>query len=318
MRFVVAGMLAAAVALSAGTGTAGERDLVHALLFQGRTVSLAALDPTTLAQHGRLVPLGRAEGSVSSDRLGNRLAVASAGAGIVIVDTRRMRVTWRLPRGRLVRAASWVAPNRLLVAEHGSVLLLDPVRKRIVGRSQYDGLVVASARWSGGLVLLAHRSEGEIGPARLIVVGPGARTRSVDLDRILAGWASGPTGQVPFNRAQPGLAVDPGGGRAFVAGGTQVATIDLATLVVEYRGAERTLQKVATGPRRSAAWLGEGALAVTGSDESVTGRTLASTPFGLRYVTSAGVRSSTTGRPTSARPVGLPSPTASATARGAR
>jgi len=32
----------------------------------------------------------------------------------------------------VVRAVAWLSPSNLLVAEHGSVLLLDPNRKRIV------------------------------------------------------------------------------------------------------------------------------------------------------------------------------------------
>lgn len=290
MRRVVAGLLAAAIALIAGTGTAGGRDPLHGLVFQGRTVSLVALEPATLAQRGRLLPLGRAQGSVSADTLGTRLAVASAGSGIVVVDTRRMLVTWRLPRGRLVRAVAWLAPDRLLVAEHGGVLLLDPVRKRVVARGDYDGVVSGFARWSEGLVLLTRRNEGEINPARLVVVGPGARTRTVELDRIAAGWASGPTAQTPFSRAEPGLAVDPALGRAFVVGGTQIASVDLSTLSVSHSGAERTLQKLATGPRRSAAWLGDGVLAVSGADERLVDGLPTSQPFGLRLVTGHGVR----------------------------
>lgn len=287
---VVCSLLLAVAAGGAASAPATDRETVHALVWKGRTLSLARLDAVTLIARGGSLALGRLQGSFYADTLGDRVAVASPGTGIVVVDTRRRRVAWRIQRGMLVRAVAWLSPSRLLVAEHGGTLLLDPHRKRIVGRSDYDGLVRASARWDGGLVLLAHRNEGEIRPARLVVVGPGVRTRSVELDRIPAGWASGPTGQTPFNHAQPALAVDRDGGRAFVAGGSQLATIDLSTLVVSYSGAERTLQKVTTGPRRSAGWLGGGTLALAGADESWRDDGVASTPFGLRLVTAGGVR----------------------------
>ena len=289
MRFVVAALLAGLVALAGGTGTAGGREPVHALLFQGQTVSLASLDATTLAQQGRQLAIGRAHGSVSTDRLGSRLAIASAGAGIVVVDTRQMRVVWRLARGRLIRAVAWLSPSRLLVVEHGGALLLDPSRRRIVGHTRFEGVVLDTVRWSQGLVALASRNEGSIDPARLVVIGPGVRTRIVEVARIAAGWAPGPSDGVPFNRAIPGLAVD-SAGRALVAGGPHLATIDLASLEVSYGRTERTLQKVTTGPRRSAAWLGDGILALSGADERWTEAGSSSEPFGLRYLSSAGVR----------------------------
>ncbi|MCZ7587492.1 MAG: hypothetical protein M5U27_01240 [Gaiella sp.] len=288
-RTIAAVLVVAAAFVTAGASASGTAT-VHALVWEKNTLSLATLDATTLAPRARPLALGRAQGEVFTDSLGERLAVASAGAGIVIVDTRRMGVLWRLPRGRLVRAVSWLSPTRLLVVEHGGVLLLDPLRKRIVARSDFDGVVLASAKWSNGLVLLAFRNEGSIEPARLFVVGPGVGVRTTELSRIAAGWASASTSEGDVNSAQPALAVDAVGGRAFVAGGPHLATIDLASLSVSYVGSERTLQKWASGPRRSAAWLGDGVLAVAGADEKWTGAGTTSTPFGLRYVSSSGVR----------------------------
>lgn len=291
-QLVLVQVLAAAV-LAASSSAAPVAQPAFALVYQGQAASLATLDATTFRPRGRLLPLGRGQGSVFADRLGDRLAVASAGIGVAVVDTRREKLVWRLPRGALVRAVAWLSPSRLLVVEHGSVLLLDPLRKRIVSRGEYEGAVVATARWRQGLVLLAERGRGSIEPARLVVVGPGARMRAVDLAGIAAGWDGGENNQGPFVMASPALAVDVAGGRAFVAGGMQVAAVDLASLGVQYRSAERTVQKAGSGPRRAAAWLGDGVLAVAGDDLAAGGgdhTTLASTPFGLRFVTAAGVR----------------------------
>jgi len=288
VMMVVAGALAGSAASSSSTGST-----VDALVYQDRAVLLASLDATTLEPRGRMLPLGRGQGSVFTDRLGDRLAVASAGIGVAIVDTRRAKLVWRLPRGTLVRAVAWLSPSNLLVAEHGSVLLLDPNRKRIVSRVDYEGNVMGAARWKDGLVLLAERGAGAIEPARLVVVGPGTRVRTLNLTRIAAGRDGGENNQGPYRVAEPALAVDVAGNNAFVAGGMQVATVDLATLAVDYRGAERTLQKAAvSGPRRSAGWLGNGVLAVAGDDLGASGddhSTLTSTPFGLRFVTATGV-----------------------------
>ena len=259
---------------------------VHAIVWQKNTVSFASLDVATLAPRGGLLPLGRANGSVATDRLGDRVAVASADVGVVVVDTKRMRVVWRLPGGPHVRAMSWLSPRRLLVAQHGAVLLLDPVTRRTLAGTLYEGSVVSSARWRDGLVLLAERASGKLEPARLVVVDSGARVRTVELDRIESGADGGENNQGPYRTARPGLAVDTSAGIAFVAGGLVVARVDLRTLGTSYAGAERTVQKLSAGPRRIAAWLGNGTLAVAGSDHSSTDAGLVSTPFGLRYVKS--------------------------------
>jgi len=87
VMMVVAGALAGSAASSSSTGST-----VDALVYQDRAVLLASLDATTLEPRGRMLPLGRGQGSVFTDRLGDRLAVASAGIGVAIVDTRRAKL----------------------------------------------------------------------------------------------------------------------------------------------------------------------------------------------------------------------------------
>ena len=102
-----------------------------------------------------------------------------------------------------------------------------------------------------------------------------------------------------------GLAVDPAGGRAFVvAAGPTVAEVDLAGLHVTYHRLRQPVSllrrlahwlvppaqaKLAAGTWRAACWLGNGSLAVWGTDARVTGATPAElrsdlSPSGLKLV----------------------------------
>jgi hypothetical protein len=85
----------------------------------------------------------------------------------------------------------------------------------------------------------------------------------------------------------PGIAADPAGRRAYVVPGNgPVAEVDLASLQVTYHRLGRSASpwqrltrwwappaeaKIISGPSRSALWLGDGQLAVTGYDGSAEG-----------------------------------------------
>jgi len=108
--------------------------------------------------------------------------------------------------------------------------------------------------------------------------------RSAALDLILSGQEFETEGRM----SSPGLAVDAAGDRAFVVGGNApVAEIDLATLAVSYHELSTSIslfsrvrnwlepaaaaKMPSSGPMRYARWLGNGVLAVWGSDIHVTG-----------------------------------------------
>lgn len=120
----------------------------------------------------------------------------------------------------------------------------------------------------------------EIAPARLDVIGPDGRTRTLAVSRIRAG---GEGGELNQGRSElPGFAVDRAGNRAFLVGGDGlVAAVDLGTLAVSYR--PQAHAKQASGPLREAAWL-DGIVAVTGYDASIGANGAPATrPYGLRF-----------------------------------
>ncbi|HEY7731550.1 MAG TPA: hypothetical protein VH950_11660 [Gaiellaceae bacterium] len=270
-------------------------DTVLVLSRRGAGATLSSRDALTLAPVGRTVPVGPGPEVWARSPGGGHLALGSSQSGLTIVDLRRLRVTWRLPRGILARALAWVSPRRLLLVEHGAVLAVDPLAHRIVGRADYEGEVRQVALWQQGIVALASPGTGRVEPARLVVVGPGVTLRSVELPAIRAGVDGGEDNQGRWRSQSPALAVDAAGGRAYVAGGDRVVTVDLSTLAADPDGVVREPQKVASGPTRYAAWLGDGTLAISGYDLDVRrdpqqGDVVDGVPYGLRYLRGGSLR----------------------------
>jgi hypothetical protein len=123
-----------------------------------------------------------------------------------------------------------------------------------------------------------------IGPARVAIVDRRGAVRFVELERIRAGTQLVDSTSHRVRQHLPGLAVDPAGRRAFVVAPGLVASVDLASLAVSYHEPARTTAvfarlrdwldpaayaKGASGPTRTARWLGGGLLAVTGADEQL-------------------------------------------------
>jgi hypothetical protein len=300
MRPSLVVMLAAA-AVSAGTARADVAGFARSdaratvLAFESRLgrTSLSLRDAVTLARVGRRLAVAHGPESWARSPGGRYLALADSRDGLTTVDLRTMRVEWRLPRGILVRALAWVTPRRLLLVEHGAVLLVDPVARRVVGRAAYEGEVLQVEQTRVGLVVLASAGNGRVEPARLVVVGPGLRIRTVVLPDVLAGVDGGNDNAGPFRGAWPALAFDREGERAFVAGGDRVVAVDLRTLAQTITQPSRTPQKVAAGPVRTAAWLGT-TLAVAGYDLAVSAdpageEALEGTVYGLRYLRDGGM-----------------------------
>jgi hypothetical protein len=217
-----------------------------------------------------------------------------------LVDPVRLRRLATIRFGIVAEAPQWLAwlgPRRLAVvggssADGSTLVMIDPVARRVLSRRP---LAPANVRAVAGdrLVLLASPLA-RIGPARLQVVDGQGRLRSVELQRVQVGFQDPPDWDRPgaygISR-EAGLAVDPGGGRAFVvAADAPVAEVDLASLQVGYRHLRQPASllrrlarwlvppaeaKQAAGTWRTACWLGEGTLAVWGASSSITGATVA-------------------------------------------
>ena len=239
---------------------------------------LARLDPATLRPLSgpRVRVFDHAAPSMSPD--GTRAVLGNAAAGsLTFVDVRRMRrlgYVWINPDGP-VAATAWPSPRRVLAAivrhrvTHASsaccnrvtLVAVDPATRKVVRSTRLTADPVAVESWRGGLVLVLA-PPGRVGAARLAVVGPTGRVRTVGLARMRAG-------RNETARRLPGLAVDPARARAFVVGaGEPIAEVDLRTLSLAYHQPDRSLavraKDVGSGPARLARWLGDGLLAVSG------------------------------------------------------
>lgn len=234
-----------------------------------------------------------------------------------LVDLARMRTLGDVPLvgNGPVEATTWADARHVLAAvavgdcistTRTAVLSVDARTRRVLAKTLLRGAVRGVASGPGRLVLLLGPRD-RIGRARLAVVDARGRVRETTLNRISTGrtlpdaHSNGSISSVDV----PGLAVDPARGRAFVVpAGGRVAEIDLTTLHVAYHTLARkesiwtrlrhwldpsALGKGENGPTRQALWLGNGLLAVTGTDYALAsardGRTeISSTAAGLRLV----------------------------------
>lgn len=305
------------VATSLAPGAGGQ---LLGAIFREDPVSLriARLDPRSLEPlPGRRLDLPGPWWvlSVAPDRSMAVLGNEPAGK-LAVVDLAGMRSLGTVGVKSLAwtETSRWVGRSRLLlvmgelpVSRHSVMLTLDPHARRVLHRQRLPGPVLTSGHLPGGLVLLLAPDHG-IGPATLAVVDDDARIRKVTLSGIAAGYESVERGALPVDRrAFPGLAVDPAGRRAYVvaaAAPATVAEVDLTTLRVGYHRLARprsVLRRLADwflppaaakgatdGPARRARWLGEGLLAVAGSEAEASstrqGAREVQRPSGLQLV----------------------------------
>ena len=272
------------VAGSAGQPVAAAKEpaVVHAtaaLAVVGGEIEqpkLVWLHPQTLKQLKRgAVKLPGASAVVISPTRARAVA-GSAGRGLQIVDVKRMKAVGRVASrpGWSVHPISWPAANRVLALEWNdrlggqALLVVDPGARRVVRRIAFTGYSTW-ARAGNGVVALGRLGEG-VGPASLLVVDRDGGARTVTLERISAGGEqSGSDDEPDYRIASPGLAVDLAAGHAYAVGPSSlVADVDLDTLAVSYRDVRRpaALAKVVSGWHRQAVALGDGRLAVAGSD----------------------------------------------------
>jgi hypothetical protein len=169
------------------------------------------------------------------------------------------------------------------------VVSIDAETHRPSVSARIPGSILGIERVGGRLVLLTAPKQG-IGTAGLAVVEPTGILRIVALSQIQAGSDTGEDGGQPdlskLRQNIPGLAVDPDSGRAFVIPATgPIAEVHLATFAVSYHSLAQPVSllgrvhdwiepkaeaKGSNGPIRSARWLGNGVVAVSGGNETAT------------------------------------------------
>jgi hypothetical protein len=233
--------------------------------------------------------------ALSADR--RRLALAGRDDDVIrIVDTRRLKQlpairSWNRYTPAYTPAVAWLAPRRLVWLGLDRVFAADPVRRKRLPTAMLEGALIMSVQRVGNALALLLAPTGEIGPARLAVVGADGRVRIVRLDSIRAGTTFDPE-SMEGDEWRPGLAIAPGR-RAFVVGTGEdpIAEVDLRTLTASYHRPERRWSLLTKAkhvlPRsfRRALWLGDGRLAVWGSDSVRTGPDrVETTPIGLSII----------------------------------
>ena len=301
IRIFTVAALAALLALPGSTGRAAPEGIL-AVVWHGYDARLARVAPLSLDPlGGQGVALGRQTSGVgrsaftwafspdaSQVAVGGRLL-----GGLRIADVSRLRMRARI--GLWAEPLAWLTPRRLLAGEQTDlnyapdrIVVIDPVRRRVVTRRRLVGSIVRIASSRDRLALLlapTHR----IGSARVSVADSSGRIRSAVLARIPAGIAvdeRSHSGRSEY----PALTVDPDAGRAFVVGSAPlVAEIDLRTAAVRYHQLGVPTLKLGAGSTRSAAWLGDGVFAVAGTDARVStdqggNEQEVSTPAGLRLI----------------------------------
>jgi hypothetical protein len=300
-----------AAALFAGHGSSSPRPrplqlrglaATHSLLaFRWTRDSgyLARVRATTLQplRGKQMMISGQSSGwSFSPDRRQLALGDTSGGGEIWLVDTRRLKLAGRLSTGNygVVVETAWTGDRLLAVLDkccYGetpsgelAVAVMDLSLHKVVASQELRGTIQATGSTGPVVVLLLGPPTG-IGPTRLLVVDAHGRVRSSLIERILPGNEYQDNEPVA-RTAQPGLALDETGKRAFVVGaGAPVAEVDLETLGVTYHELSSPVSLIdrvrnwldpsafaksaPNGPERHALWLGDGTLAVWGVDNHV-------------------------------------------------
>jgi hypothetical protein len=268
---------------------------VFGIVWQGRDTSLAELDALTLRPVSKAARLGTAAqylGRSPGKGMRAAFAVGEQGTAIRFVDLRAMKPERVVYLGCGVsEAALWETADRLVTTCGGaaaSVLVVDPVRKRVVKRTALTGSLEQTYVANGRLVGLLAPLDG-IGAARLVVVDGAARTRTVLLPGVRAGTEQPDQATSRIRIEIPGVALDPNGARAaIVPSRGAVAVVDLTTLGVTSHAVNgrklAAVRKEVEGTTRSAVWTMAGTIAVSGTDWIADGQAHHGVAAGLTLI----------------------------------
>jgi hypothetical protein len=299
--------LIAAIALAAGVGGEGGRPDLPAPGMPPAAVlgivwnetgfaepELTRVKSVALEPFGRRVPLrlgGASATAYSPDRrwlaLGN-----GTDASIQLIDLLRMKQVGVVKLGLdgWVTFLSWQGGYLFAVVDgetDRAVAVVDPVGRQVLRRHRLNRAILG-AQAGPGTVVLVTGPRNHIGPIELTVVG-GKGMSSVPVREIAGGWETeNDSSGYRARQATPGLAIDAPGKRAvIVPAGRTVAEVSLSNLAVRYHTLSEPVSllqrlrnwlepaaeaKVIEGPQRKAVWLGDGLIAVTGTNYTVSTR----------------------------------------------
>ena len=208
---------------------------------------------------------------------------------MAIIDPVRLRAVQRIVTGVAPEQVAWLSPHVVVSVTAVEVTAFDPTSGHMLWRRPLPSLDAAIARWKDELLFVLDPTTSSYGTATFFAVNAQGETRTVPLAQIHAGEPQ--SGSADLQGADPGLAVDPTAGVAYVVGGGDpVAQVDLRTLTVSYSPTRQLAIALhgETGPTRIAAWAGDRVLAVSGFDEQLSdenGKTTdALTPIGLSLI----------------------------------
>ena len=302
-RFALALLIVAVALAGSARPEAGAAPLMAAkepiplvgVIRAGSLERLARVDPVTLRPlpGGRRPAVGRMmyAWALSPDRAEAVVALerGTFESRLRFVDMRRLRprADVRIPANSWVESIVWASPERVLVVTAGArgpaLLIVDVRTARLVNSRGLEGALVNVAASPHGLVVLLGGSE-RIGPTRLVAVDAQGGLRTTVLEELWSGWEVLDHQTHHAKQRIPGLALDPDGARAYVVDpGGLVAQVELASLTVSYQMPARPRSllgrfvswllpkadaKTVEGSERSARWVRDGVLAVSGTDQS--------------------------------------------------
>jgi hypothetical protein len=273
---VVAAIVAGACVLAARAGAAGQPPAsVLGILWEGRSASVAMLDPLSLTPRAESSHLAGPAFFVARSSDGRRAAFAvneqSSVLRIVDLDTMRWSKAFA-PGAAGGWTGLWDNPERLVLLSWGetaTLAVVDAAKERVVKTRVLRGTVLAAVRVPGELVAVLW-PRNAIGRTRLVVIDASGATRSTTLPGLTSGRKVVKQQPYTVRMQMPGLAVAPDGDRAVVVSSTAAAVVevDLRTLAATPHAlASRSLavaSKLISGSWRSAEWFSH-FVAVSGS-----------------------------------------------------
>jgi hypothetical protein len=280
VRVVASVVAAAALAPVALAGAAPAPPAsVLGVVSAGGNRQLVRLDAVTLQRTSSpAVPIPTVYGPPLRSPDQSQLVVAANDTpSLYFIDVDRMQAlgSMRPATAGTIELLAWPEQRRIYALGWGccpartDILVIDPVERTVVARVPLGGTEISAAPSVGGIAVLTAPVKG-MGAARLVAVARDGTAQRVALPRIRAGSNVRTVHAEPVGTIrQPGFTADPAGRHGYVidAGGL-VGDVDLATMAVSYHAA-RTFaraEKQLTGPMRYARWVGDGVIAVSGTN----------------------------------------------------